>query len=304
MSEVQSAMEKNENMDFENPEVSGTNEGMEKKLCSGCGTELRAEARFCPKCGMRVSQFAEEDRLGDNKGEAGERENWSDLQESQAEKDVKQKGGLFSKIWNHPVFTMIAVKFGDILTAVLGVIALIFSILLFAEGGFSGILWGILFLIFGISCVLEGIIRFFSRYRKPEGDEAGKELTKKKRNLCIGVVVIVIGLWGLNRTGGGIYTDVRSITFDNIGPETIGEIVDANVRGAEWSKEKVDGSSWRVYVEGYCPLYNEDIRVGFFYDKLDDGYREVSLLSIEFPESGEYFDNLFSAGVIWASFYD
>ena len=114
--------------------------------------------------------------------------------------------------------------------------------------------------------------------------------------------MIIIGLLAVNSTG--VYSDVKSIVFDDIGPETIGELIDENVKGAEWSQEKIDSDSRLVFVEGYCPAYSEDIRITFFYEKLDDGYREVSLQSIDFPESGEYYNDAFSAGMIWASFYD
>ena len=139
---------------------------------------------------------------------------------------------------------------------------------------------------------------------KKKEPEIEEELNKKKRNLCIGAAVIIIGLLVVNSTGGGVYSDVKSIAFDDIGPETIGELIDENVKGAEWSQEKIDSNSRLVFVEGYCPSYSEDIRITFFYEDLDDGYCEVSLQSIEFPESGEYYDDAFSAGIIWASLYE
>lgn len=114
---------------------------------------------------------------------------------------------------------------------------------------------------------------------------------------------MIIGLLVVTSTGS-VYSDVKSIAFDNMGPETIGELVEANVKGAEWSKEKVADDSWLVSAEGYCPLYSEDIKIEFFYEKLDDGYREVTLQSVEFPESGEYYNDAFSAGMVWASFYE
>jgi len=137
-----------------------------------------------------------------------------------------------------------------------------------------------------------------------QGKVPQEKRNKKKRNLCIGAVVIVLGLLLISSTKGGVYSDVKAISFDDMGPETIGELIDKNVKGADWSQEKIDKDSRLVSVEGYCPLYSEDIRITFFYEKFDHGYREVSLQSVEFPESGEYFDDVFNVGIVWASFYE
>lgn len=269
----------------------------EKRICSGCGAELKPEAKFCPKCGVKIDQISEEENSGkpEFSGEFSKAE-----QEKIASGQVNTKEGIFAKIWNHPAFTMIAVKFGNVLDILLGAVSLLLAVMLLGDG-FFGTVWGILFLVCGIAIVFSGIRAFLSRKREPEIEE---ELNKKKRNLCIGAAVIIIGLLVINSTGGGVYSDVKSIAFDDIGPETIGELIDENVKGAEWSQEKIDSNSRLVFVEGYCPSYSEDIRITFFYEDLDDGYCEVSLQSIEFPESGEYYDDAFSAGIIWASLYE
>ena len=262
-----------------------------------CGAELKPEAKFCPKCGVKIDQISEEENSGkpEFSGEFSKAE-----QEKIASGQVNTKEGIFAKIWNHPAFTMIAVKFGNVLDILLGAVSLLLAVMLLGDG-FFGTVWGILFLVCGIAIVFSGIRAFLSRKREPETEE---ELNKKKRNLCIGAAVIIIGLLVINSTGGGVYSDVKSIAFDDIGPETIGELIDENVKGAEWSQEKIDSNSRLVFVEGYCPSYSEDIRITFFYEDLDDGYCEVSLQSIEFPESGEYYDDAFSAGIIWASLYE
>lgn len=208
--------------------------------------------------------------------------------------------GIFSKIWNHPAFTTIAVKFGNILDILLGIVGIFLALVMFSGEGFFSTVLRIIFLICGIGIVFSDIRSLLSRKREPETEE---DLNRKKRNLCIGAAIIIIGLLVVTSTGG-VYSDVKSIAFDNMGPETIGELVEANVKGAEWSKEKVADDSWLVSVEGYCPLYSEDIKIEFFYEKLDDGYREVTLQSVEFPESGEYYNDAFSAGMVWASFYE
>ena len=182
----------------------------------------------------------------------------------------------------------------------LGVVGIFLALVMFSGEGFFSTVLRIAFLICGIGIVFSDIRSLLSRKREPETEE---DLNRKKRNLCIGAAIIIIGLLAVTSTGG-VYSDVKSIAFDNMGPETIGELVEANVKGAEWSKEKVADDSWLVSVEGYCPLYSEDIKIEFFYEKLDDGYREVTLQRVEFPESGEYYNDAFSAGMVWASFYE
>ena len=273
----------------------------EKRICSSCGVVLKPDARFCPKCGTKINQISggEESReKSEFPGESSQTERQG-AAPSWVQKNAKQ--GIFSKIWNHPIFTKIAVKFGHILDILLGVVSAFLALAMFSGEGFFSTVLGIMFLVCGIAIVFSGIRAFLSRKREPEIEE---ELNKKKRNLCIGAAVIIIGLLVVNSTGGGVYSDVKSIAFDDIGPETIGELIDENVKGAEWSQEKIDSNSRLVFVEGYCPSYSEDIRITFFYEDLDDGYCEVSLQSIEFPESGEYYDDAFSAGIIWASLYE
>ena len=128
-------------------------------------------------------------------------------------------------------------------------------------------------------------------------------INKKKRNLCIGVVVLVIALAVVVNTGGGTYSIVKAISFDDIGSETIGELVDENIKSPEWSQKKLDSSSQLVYVEGYCPAYGETVRIEFYYEKLDDGSHEVSLSRMYWPESDEEF-NTFEAAIVWATFYN
>ena len=114
------------------------------------------------------------------------------------------------------------------------------------------------------SCVT-GVMSLLRRKKNGDEDEALDEKTvnKKKRNLCIGIVVIAIALAVIVKTGGGTYTIVKSISFDDMGNETIGEIVDKNIKSPEWSQKKLDGSSKLVYVEGYCPSYGETVRIEF-----------------------------------------
>ena len=212
----------------------------------------------------------------------------------------KAGNGSFSKVWNHPAFTMIAVKFGNLLDILISVVGIWLGSRLLSEGGISGTLLGIVCLAGGICGIARGIKAFLLGNKEPETAES---LNKKKRNLCIGVAVILFALFVTGRTGGGIYSRVQSISFDDYGPETIGEIVDRNISGADWSQERLDSDTKLVTVEGYCPMYSQDIRITFRYEDMGSSYG-ASLQSIVFPDSGDTSSDPISTAIIWATFYE
>lgn len=286
------------------------------------GSELRQklEEAYGEKTG-RESDAAEEKQEDANRANTGaayadqieeekkESPDQADSTQTQAAQAAAQTAGRtqenvrenrFSKLWNHPVFTMIAVKFGNILDILISVLGILLAVRLFSEGALSGILIGAVCLVGGVFGIIRGIRNFLLGNKEPETADS---LNKKKRNLCIGAAVILFALFVLVRTGGGIYSRVQSISFDQYGPETIGEIVDENIKGAEWSQEKLDSKSRLVTVEGYCPMYGQDIRITFFYEETDSSYYEVTIWSIEFLEDGEAYDDSFSVAIWWEAFY-
>ncbi len=271
-------------------------------FCKNCGKELTDGAAFCSACGAKQTgilyengrQGADVNAEGKGTGLGAETVN-PDKEES--------AGGIFARIWNSPLFTRMAIKFGNILEILEGVIFLILSRFLFKEGGFWGTAFGILMLLGGIGSCFSGITSLLSRRKNhDDGTLDEKDIRKKKRNFCIGIPVMIIALVIVFKSGGGSYAVIRSISFDDMGPETIGELLDKNIKGAEWSKEKLDGGSERVYVEGYCPAYDETVRIEFYYEKSGGSY-EVELKGMYWPESGEEF-NTFESAIVWASFYE
>ena len=227
-------------------------------------------------------------------------ENGQPMGQTAGQTQEKDGNGKFSKLWNHPIFTMVAVKFGNLLDVLISIVGIWLAFRLFSEGGITGTLLGIVCLVGGICGIVRGIRSFLLGNKEPETADS---LNKKKRNLCIGAIVILFALFVMGRTGGGIYSRVQSISFDDYGPETIGEIVDENIRGAEWSQERLDSKSRLVTVEGYCPMYGQDIRITFYYEETDSSYYEVTIRSIEFLEDGESYDDSFSVSIWWDGFY-
>ena len=206
------------------------------------------------------------------------------------------------------MFTKAAIKFGNILEILEGIIFLVLSVILFKGGGFWGIVLGIIFGLGGIGSCIAGAMSLLSRRKnqeenEPEPEIDSQDINKKKRNLCIGVVVIIIALIIVKNTGGGTYTIVKNISFDNMGPETIGELIDRNIKNPEWSQKKLDSDFKLVYVEGYYPAYGETIKIEFTYEKLDNGSHEVSLHKMYFPDSNEEL-NALETTFVWSSFYN
>lgn len=280
-------------------------------FCKNCGKELEDDATFCPVCGTKRTEIPDKNNMQDIGAESEQKEmnmetKNRDSESNKEESGKRQTGGnLISRIWNSPLFTKTAIKFGNVLEILEGIVFLILSRFLFNEGGFWGIAFGILALLSGLGGCINGITSLVSRRKGNSESEIPDEaaINKKKRNLCIGVVVIVIAFVVLKNTGGGTYSIVKAISFDDMGTETIGELVEENIKNPEWSQKKLDGNSKLVYVEGYCPTYGEAVRIEFYYEKLKDGSHEVSLSGMYWPESEEEFNTL-EAALVWATFYN
>lgn len=269
--------------------------------CKNCGKELTDDAVFCPVCGVKQTKNIDGGKDFEN---AGRELNQNESDEKAESQKHSSRNNFIFRVWNSEQFTTIAIKFGDLLEILLGIIFILLSRMLFKEGGFWGNGFGIFFLIGGvISCIGSAIsLLLFWKKKDITAGLDEKSVNKKKRNLCIGLVVIVTALVVLKNSGGGTYYIVQSVSFDNLGSETIGELIDKNIKSPEWSQKKLDGSSRLVYVEGYYPAYSETIRIEFYLEKLDDGSHEVTLNGMSLPDTGEDLDGL-ETSIMWASFY-
>lgn len=252
-------------------------------FCTKCGYQLVDGDKFCPRCGAKVEDTGKTETEASYSGDP----------------EDKQDEGV--ETVNLSRFDRIAIKFGDVLSIIEAIVFFILGVIMLGEGGFWGKAFGILFVVCAIVMAVGGILSLFSRIKKDEFTR--EDIKKKKRNMAIGIVVIIVAIVIAVNTGGGTYAKVKAISFDNIGSETIGEIVEENIKSPDWSQEKIDGSPKKVSVEGYSPLYGEDIRITFYYEELDGSY-EVSLQSITFLDSGETYSGVLDMGLVWASFYD
>lgn len=209
---------------------------------------------------------------------------------------VNVKDNVFLKVWNSPMFSQIAVKFGNILEILEGVVMFLVSIQLFKE---KSILFGIAFLIAAICGIVHGLKSLLLKKADSQLEEIDpKELKKKKRNFCIGIVVLLaLGIL-LVKTGGGTYTDIQSICFEDSGGISVGEVIKSNIQNAKWSQEKIGKNTKMVYVEGYCPEYGEHMRIGFKYESIDDSFY-LKLDSILMKDSGKVYNDGITTSIIW-----
>ncbi|MCM1251682.1 MAG: zinc-ribbon domain-containing protein [Clostridium sp.] len=267
-------------------------------FCKNCGKELAEDTAFCPACGTKQENGVEQEKNLNNQRDAEKEPSNLETEKKESDKSI------ISKVWNSPLFTKIAIKFGNVLEILEGIIFLISSPHLFKEGGFWGIAFGILFVLGGIGCCISGAMSLLSRKISDDGTKAmdEAEINKKKKNFCIGIVVIVIVIIIFKNTGGGTYAMIQSMSFDDMGPQTIGELIDDNLKGAEWSQKELDKGSRLVYVEGYYPDYGQTIRIEFYYENDGDSY-EVSLNGMYLVDSHEEL-NAIETAFVWASFYN
>lgn len=265
-------------------------------FCKNCGKELSKDVTYCPACGAKQTENTDK--------EANPQDMEKEVKDLQAGEKESNKN-IFFKIWNSALFTKIAIKFGNVLEILGGIIFFLMTKTSFKEGGFWGVVFGIIFLLAGTGYCMSGVMSLLSRRKKDGENEIFNEaaVKKKKRNLCIGVVAIIIFLFIVNSTGGGTYYIIKSVTFDDMGPATIGELVDNNIKSPEWSQKKLDNKTKLVYVEGYCPEYGGTIKITFYYEKLSDDTYEVTLQGICLVDDNKELSNL-DAALLWSSFYN
>lgn len=111
------------------------------------------------------------------------------------------------------------------------------------------------------------------------------------------VVIVIIIVLQLNSP----VNLVKSGALADFSSQTIGEMIDDNFKKVTWSSEKLDSASGFVYAEGYCVTFQQNMCFEFYYDK-DSG--ELSLLGIDWLDSGETDTNWFSMALTLGMLYD
>ena len=96
---------------------------------------------------------------------------------------------------------------------------------------------------------------------------------------------------------------IQNTVFSQYGSQTVEQVVDDNFRSPTWSSEKLDQDSFLVYVEGYMPLYAENIRLTSYYENLGDGTFQYSVDSVEFLDSGDSYSDLWNIALFMELLY-
>ncbi len=151
-------------------------------FCVKCGNELQEGQNFCTRCGNKVSWPVNETpgMYDPPVREAETRAETPD--ENRIREDDMPDGGM-----EYSAFDRVAIKTGNILEIILGIVFAILALLLFSEG--SAVM-GEIFTAVAVLTILGGFISLFSRIKKDEFTR--EEIKKKKRNMIIAVIVIVI----------------------------------------------------------------------------------------------------------------
>ena len=120
-----------------------------------------------------------------------------------------------------------------------------------------------------------------------------KKITLLCTPLLIPFIVILFSVAGDSILGTPVY-QIQNAVFSQYGSQTVEQVVDDNFRGPEWSSEKLDENSSIVYVEGYMPLYSEDVRLTFYYEDQGDGTFQYSINSVALLDSGEIYTDFWN----------
>jgi len=294
--------------------------------CPNCGAEIKDGAQFCGNCGKKIeirdaaekteSTSADEEvsqQTSEKTGQKGESVENDVKDTDSAVKDQPSENEEEDHIDKSRLsaFDKVAIRFTYLIAdPVIGIVMLIPSMKLFQEGGFWGIAFGIFFLIIGIGYIVSGIKEWVDMFRGKStiDDNMNKDSLKScRKTLIIGAVVIVIGVAVIHSTGGGIYTNVQNVVLDDFGSESIGTVVDDNIKNAKWSKDKLDSGTYRVYVTGYNKNYG-NMKIEFYYEEDDGGSGTVQLNKITLLDDDETYDTksvngALSMTAIWSTFY-
>ena len=285
-------------------------------FCTKCGAELPEGTKFCPACGTSA----------DAAGVASSTAPATPSPEAEAQSSEDP----LARFWNSPKFGWAAVYFNRVLNYVyigLGLLLLaygwwLFALILIVSGAMGAYsVWsrkyhrthtkcpacGQHVKIGDATCKKCGASLPIQQVKPDTLKEAGLEdstdvrlsslKAKKIMLLCSPLLVlfiaVIFSVAGDSILGTPVY-QIQNAVFSQYGSQTVEQVVDDNFRGPEWSSEKLDENSSIVYVEGYMPLYSEDVRLTFYYEDQGDGTFQYSINSVALLDSGEIYTDFWN----------
>ena len=285
-------------------------------FCTKCGAELPEGTKFCPACGTPAAA-------------AGVASSTAPATPS-PEAEAQSSEDPLARFWNSPKLGWAAVYFNRVLNYVyigLGLLLLaygwwLFALILIVSGAMGAYsVWsrkyhrthtkcpacGQHVKIGDATCKKCGASLPIQQVKPDTLKEAGLEdstdvrlsslKAKKIMLLCSPLLVlfiaVIFSVAGDSILGTPVY-QIQNAVFSQYGSQTVEQVVDDNFRGPEWSSEKLDENSSIVYVEGYMPLYSEDVRLTFYYEDQGDGTFQYSINSVALLDSGEIYTDFWN----------
>ena len=285
-------------------------------FCTKCGAELPEGTKFCPACGTPA-------------GAAGVASSTAPATPS-PEAGAQSSEDPLARFWNSPKLGWAAVYFNRVLNYVyigLGLLLLaygwwLFALILIVSGAMGAYsVWsrkyhrthtkcpacGQRVKIGDATCKKCGASLPVQQVKPDTLQETeledsangrfyslkAKKITLLCTPLLIPFIVILFSVAGDSILGTPVY-QIQNAVFSQYGSQTVEQVVDDNFRGPEWSSEKLDENSSIVYVEGYMPLYSEDVRLTFYYEDQGDGTFQYSINSVALLDSGEIYTDFWN----------
>ena len=279
-------------------------------FCTKCGEELPEGTKFCPACGTPA--------------------------------EVRITGNIFVRLWNNEKFGWAAVKLNralNIVWFVFGIFLLLMGAgifgLIITLGGALGIyeVWkrkqdrihtvcptcGTKIKIGKNFCEKCGTAIPVQQITPDTLEEAGAEISVSRNagsltGKKIGLIATVLGLpfliAALSASGiveavtdPAVY-NMKNAVWDDFGPQMLGEVIDDNFRGAEWSSEWLDDASAMVYIQGYMPFYSQNVRLTFYYEEQpDDGTFTFQINSVDMLGDMESYTDIWNIALFMEFMY-
>ncbi|MDO4261403.1 MAG: zinc ribbon domain-containing protein [Eubacteriales bacterium] len=122
------------------------------------------------------------------------------------------------------------------------------------------------------------------------------------KNIILGIAALIAVIFVVSlMVSKNPVSDLQEIVFSDWGSQTLGEVVEESISGAEWSSEKINDKNYRVTVSGFSVDLYSNIELIFDVNYSDD-YVYGSLYAI--VVDGETYTDVFSTAFIMAMLYE